>query len=373
MKKLSFLIILFLVLFNSIKAQVWTNDYLINYSGKIDKYPIELVLFIDSSDCSGYYFYTKQNKPIQLEGSLTNDSIRLISSLYTECFEGKMSKDFRSIQGTWTNNDGQQAFDLHPPEKEKAIAFRYFTYKESYFPSFMEYLKEYKDFSVSLNIDYYLPFPIDDHINSASHMIISSFREDEFVFDKEVYIKEIVQYSKDNYDSLLIFLQDTNSYMWENFYDYMYTWVEDYHKKITYVDNNHIGIESSFYEYAGGAHGTYGSGGSVFLLDENRYMRLDDLFEEADSLEIRKLFTKKLEKSVGMKEGENLVEDYYYWVEELDPTENFIIKEKGIHFIYTIYEIASYASGETDLFFTYEELKPYLKENFIKNCMFITD
>jgi hypothetical protein len=204
-------------------------------------------------------------------------------------------------------------------------------------------------------------------------MIISSFREDEFVFDKEVYIKEIVQYSKDNYDSLLIFLQDTNSYMWENFYDYMYTWVEDYHKKITYVDNNHIGIESSFYEYAGGAHGTYGSGGSVFLLDENRYMRLDDLFEEADSLEIRKLFTKKLEKSVGMKEGENLVEDYYYWVEELDPTENFIIKEKGIHFIYTIYEIASYASGETDLFFTYEELKPYLKENFIKNCMFITD
>ena len=204
-------------------------------------------------------------------------------------------------------------------------------------------------------------------------MIISSFSEDEFVFDKEVYIKGIVQYSKDNYDSLLALLKDTNSYMWANFYDYMYTWVEDYRKKITYVDNNHIGIESSFYEYAGGAHGTYGSGGSVFLLDENRYMYLDDLFEEADSLEIRKLFTKKLEESVGMKEGENLVEDHYYWVEELDPTENFIIKEKGVHFIYTIYEIASYASGETDLFFTYKELKPYLNEDFIKNCIFITD
>ncbi len=374
MKKINFIIILLLALLNTLKAQEWTKDYVINYSGKIDnKHSIELVLFIDSTACRGYYYYTSQNKAIQIEGSLENNKIKLVSSLYTECFEGKISSDYRSIEGTWTNNEGEKNFHLYPPNKEKAIAFRYFTYSESYFPSYLEYLKEYKDFDVSLNIDYYLPFPIDEEINSASHIIISSFRDDEFIFDKEKYISEIVQYSKDNYDSLVILLEDTNSYMWENFYDYMYTWTEEYHKKITYVDHAYIGIESFFYEYAGGAHGIYGSGGSVFQLNENRYLQLNDLFYEADSLKLREVFTKKLENTVGMKEGENLVEDYYYWIEELDPTENFIIKEDGMHFIYTVYEIASYASGETDLFFPYDELKPYLKKDFIKNCFFISD
>src|SRR5690606_29316480 len=48
------------------------------------------------------------------------------------------------------------------------------------------------------------------------------------------------------------------------------------------------------------------------------------------------------------------------------PNDNFFILDNGIGFWYNPYDIAPYVYGDTILFFTYAELKQYLKTEFLR-------
>ena len=57
---------------------------------------------------------------------------------------------------------------------------------------------------------------------------------------------------------------------------------------------------------------------------------------------------------------ENLAESGFL-VDTISHTENFYVNNDGIGFFYNVYEIAAYATGSTELFCTFYDLKKILR------------
>lgn len=92
-----------------------------NYKGTIDnKYEIEMTLTADGTDYTGEYFYTKNKRPIQLRGQLTEDDGHLVLEEYAGMnligrFAGTLSG--RSYSGIWSSADGEKSFPFSVTKK----------------------------------------------------------------------------------------------------------------------------------------------------------------------------------------------------------------------------------------------------------------
>jgi len=80
----------------------------INYSGYLDKYPIELVVNLIGEEVEGVYCYSKYDEPIVLEGKLDEK----VLSLFENDLSGKKLADFKflnfdpgkkTLEGSWKN------------------------------------------------------------------------------------------------------------------------------------------------------------------------------------------------------------------------------------------------------------------------------
>jgi Protein of unknown function (DUF3298) len=388
MKKLFLISLLILYSITLLKAQEWTDNYALNYSGKIGDYPIEMVLFINSDICSGYYYYPNSSIPVLFNGKIDkkNMSIYLETEVYykerfiapKEKFIGALSENNRKIVGTWIRDDNNEErklqFELHPTEIEKSISFRNISIDSSYFPSFLNDIKVFDGTEIALYYQYNMLYPLENDKNSISYKLSKTFSNNSFIYgDKTAYLSQIAELSKKNYDEQMINFTDTTSFAWRTLhsgYFSLYRWYDNYETNISYIDKNYICISSNFYDYTGGAHGLYGSSGKTYIIDENRFMELSDLFYMQDTSILNTLFTEKLKEKFHITKEESLQEANFF-IDYLYPTDNFLLTTDGIEFIYTIYEIGPYVMGEIVISFDYEELRIYLNEDFIKNCIFL--
>ena len=122
------------------------------------------------------------------------------------------------------------------------------------------------------------------------------------------------------------------------------SWSRGYRYNVLYVKD---GFVSFYYEedfYTGGAHNNYII--KVGTLYCGKRLRLADL-PELDK--IKKLFDQALKSR---KDFES-IKDYNFG-KEVKMTENFYIDEKGIHFIYSPYEIHCFAAGIIDILVPYK-------------------
>ncbi|MEP6806385.1 MAG: hypothetical protein ABI892_17795 [Flavobacterium sp.] len=119
--------ILVLFIFSQIafaqKTIVKTN---LHFSGKIDKYPIEMTVeFIQGRDSvSGSYYYVKNGKdmPVFTKGTFKNSEIKLIETTYTPTKNGNVPKKTGSftlqlsnkneLSGSWQNKKKDKQFNV---------------------------------------------------------------------------------------------------------------------------------------------------------------------------------------------------------------------------------------------------------------------
>ena len=120
-------------------------------------------------------------------------------------------------------------------------------------------------------------------------------------------------------------------------------WSREYSYDVVYAENGFVSYYCGESSYTGGAHGSYHI--TVGTLYRGKRLQLANL-PELDK--IKKLFHQALESREDFEDMKK-----YNCGKEIKMTENFYIDEKGIHFIYSPYEIHCYAAGIIDIFVPY--------------------
>lgn len=135
-------------------------------------------------------------------------------------------------------------------------------------------------------------------------------------------------------------------------------------EKATETDST-ISFSDSYYSFTGGAHGIYGTGYINFIKKTGRQIKFADLFQ-MDKLagltataedHFRKMSNLTADQT--FDEAGFFIEDDSFYL-----SQNFLLKQDSITFVYSIYEIAPYAAGEIALTIPTKKLKPYLRPSF---------
>ena len=70
-------------------------------------------------------------------------------------------------------------------------------------------------------------------------------------------------------------------------------------------------------------------------------------------------------KDVEVESLEELEDQGFGPIDEIKPTENFVIYADSMEFLYNIYEIAPYAYGAISVVIPYETLRPLLNTDYL--------
>ncbi|MEI0516903.1 RsiV family protein [Brachyspira murdochii] len=128
---------------------------------------------------------------------------------------------------------------------------------------------------------------------------------------------------------------------------------------IDFLNEKFVSINQLVYEYTGGAHGNYATINSVYSLETGNKLKIEDLIIDLKNVNLINLVKDKLLKIEGRDANS------YFGLDELSlENNNFYLTSKGLVFTWGIYEIGPYAIGETRVFISAEEIKPYLKDEY---------
>ncbi|WBA40144.1 DUF3298 and DUF4163 domain-containing protein [Hymenobacter canadensis] len=113
------------------------------------------------------------------------------------------------------------------------------------------------------------------------------------------------------------------------------------------------------YSYTGGAHGMYGTSAATFDTRTGRRLRYDDIFRAGTQPQLVALLDQAARRMLGLAPGASLEGPLF--VKHLPATRNVFLTSGGAVFIYSPYEVASYAQGEIRVFVPLAELRPLLR------------
>lgn len=159
---------------------------------------------------------------------------------------------------------------------------------------------------------------------------------------------------------LPLYRQDQNDAKKTEWYNYHYivkTSVEQGYKNASVY---HIHLDY----YEGGAHGINQHLTLNFEQSTGRQLMLADIFVPGYEQRLSDLLQKALCEHVGVSSINELKDQGYLYSMDMFPSENFVLGEETITFIYNPYEIAPYEKGSIELTLSYSELDDILNKSF---------
>ena len=153
--------------------------------------------------------------------------------------------------------------------------------------------------------------------------------------------------------------EDTKSELDEPLPEWATSWELNYNNTIPFVNETLLQLRTETYQYVGGAHGSTWFRCYLFNLQTGEEYSRDDIFKPESAARIQRLLLVALlnyweEKSpydIGLMEDE-------IWTENTD----FALTPEGITFIYSDYELGSYALGCAEVTIPYAKILPHLRE-----------
>jgi len=161
------------------------------------------------------------------------------------------------------------------------------------------------------------------------------------------------------------FIDDFESFNADYEEEFRIQWTLERDADVLYQSPRLLSLSISEYSDMGGAHGQGYIGYHVFDIIEERWLALEDLFEE-DSMEgVTSMGEYYFRMSKGMMEGESL-EEAGFWFDDNQfyLSRNFAISGNDLLFYYNNYEIAPYSTGPTELSIPLLDLSIWLKEAY---------
>lgn len=116
--------------------------------------------------------------------------------------------------------------------------------------------------------------------------------------------------------------------------------------------------------YEGGAHGINQLITFNFDNATGKLITLADIFVPGYEAQLKSALLKALKSKTGLNSMSELKDAGYLYSMEMFPSENFILNDETITFVYNPYEIAPYAVGSIELIITYSEVSKILNASF---------
>lgn len=113
------------------------------------------------------------------------------------------------------------------------------------------------------------------------------------------------------------------------------------------------------YTYYGGAHGNYSTEFINLDLEKGELIQLSSILANGYDSKLVPILNQKARAAYQLPKNSSLNE--FFFEENIHPTDNFALTDKGILFVYPPYELAAYAMGEIALFVSFEEIKDLMK------------
>ena len=113
--------------------------------------------------------------------------------------------------------------------------------------------------------------------------------------------------------------------------------------------------------YLGGAHGVYNNYNLVYSLETGEKIEVTDLIKNFDDSELRSIMRDKL---LSIEDRDE--ESYLVPLDEITLADtSFYIYADGVHFVWPIYTITAYVYGETEIVFDFDEIRPFIKDEYL--------
>ena len=205
------------------------------------------------------------------------------------------------------------------------------------------------------------------------------------VFDyyrKEVS-KMLNSQAKEDYDEKIKYWEEDTTLTEEQRKEYKESvapW--DYSMEVTKTseDSTYVVFYDSEYSYIGGAHGgVFGYGGITFRFSDSDGSIVKNFLKDNAVKDMQPLLKKGLKEYFNENADEKITTDQQLMEQLMLPDESKGLiplpawtpspdeKGKGLVFTYQQYEIACYAVGMPSFVLTWEELKPFLREDILED------
>jgi len=176
----------------------------------------------------------------------------------------------------------------------------------------------------------------------------------------EDVIREFIDNSAESYRSISypLYIEQTEMYEGE-FLKEMLASFENYYKidgKFIPSPEGTIAYEAEEQIYTGGAHPVNFTYYINFDKETGLRINLDDVFKDESRQQLNDLLLKMLMQQQKAKSIEDLNELGYLVEDDMSASENFLLKDDSIVFMYNVYDIAPYSMGPTRIAINYTEI-----------------
>lgn len=315
------------------------------------------------------YYYVSEGMPIDLflnnEAKLKGDSIELFEYSRLEKSNEKEQDDKWHIvltgngaSGKWISGDGKTVHDINLKENYPAgshlfnivgASGNYPVYFKNDTATATSYMMVMEPADAATNNWYRKAFI--KNILGENEETSSSLQQ---ILDKET--ADYLAGYKDEIDTMRMNgdLNDTDTHYMLNYDNRIFT-------NALFNDKDYLVLDVGTYAYTGGAHGMNSTSVICYNMKEKKEMQLTDVVN-IDSATLQGLVEKHFRLQSGLKPGQNMRDILFE--NTLPANDNFYFTNNGLGFIYQPYEVAAYAMGIINVFIPYNELKPYINQQF---------
>ncbi|ASJ21305.1 hypothetical protein [Brachyspira hampsonii] len=222
-----------------------------------------------------------------------------------------------------------------------------------------EELNEVKDmeFSLNRNLPVYYADIVDYYKNENISNSIFSYHKTLLLFSKSNDIsssdmESSINYAEEECDNYynewkgLLYVGSSNT-----------TYEIDNTVNVGYIDSHIIALDNYSSLYTGGDYAAKANIQEVFSLESSNLITIRDLISDFNNADLISLMRDKILKTGYSKE------DYYEFDSITLESSTFRVLPNSLNFVWQANDISPYTVGITEISFTFEELKPYIKED----------
>ncbi|MDD3459413.1 MAG: RsiV family protein [Weeksellaceae bacterium] len=350
----------FLLLFVSTLLAAQNGDYVI-LEGKIDKFKVTMELIQIGEFAPGEpsyvdsYYYNSQEIPLEVFQTVSDNAKDLALSTYVdeeniqETFIGNFQNGV--YKGIWKKGNKSLPFELKIAPKGK--------------------------YTEMVKLENSRRVPID---SGDSNEEIEGYFEYSFLVPKEEKLQrelavkvyesyaDFETFTRQSLDELEETYKNDIQNQWKEFGELRASFNHQLNESFSPFLNttDHLIMRHFGYEYSGGAHGMSYQFFYNYDKRKNKWLAISDVLDVSKSDAINRVLDSVLREKFNLPAGVPLsqVESSIFLADEISFTSNFTLSKKGITFHYGLYEMTPYVYGFFELFVPYENLKPYLKNDF---------
>lgn len=350
-----------------IKEEGFTTDTMCGvyrrYTGTVGGQPVVLHYMQYGNTIACQYYYVQHGKNIQLYN--TTDNPGSAPLIFAERPETERKENLAtwqvsvagdSMKGEWISGDRETTYPILLKEDFNNNAQQFSIVCMTDSMNFIDSLPEPK---ASTTYEVLLPVGDDEGTKFVRTAIYNCIGCDTIAGDD---MKSCLDGLKTKYFADYRHVSDEEKKLYTSAASFG-NWSEQTNFWIVYNDGGMLVVNHHVYAYTGGAHGNYSSHYLCIDSRDKKLLKLEDVLQ-ADTAQLVRLLEREARKLYNIAEEAPLYENML--TEELYIPEQFYVSNKGITFVYGIYEVAAYADGEISLFIPYNKimgmLTPYFKQ-----------